>query len=98
MSHSTPLTHYARNRRRLMMELIQNPTNKYHELHNKVVTVSQQIIGKTTSEACKICEDNGLQYRWVSINGAGCMVTADVKFDRIGFHVENGIVAEVNNG
>ena len=64
----------------------------------KVARVSQEIVGMKMADASAYCTINGLKDRVYSIDGKSCMHTQDVKMDRIGLVVENGIVTDTRNG
>jgi hypothetical protein len=72
--------------------------NKYHILRETINKVSELIIGTTEQQAIAICNGFGVSYRFVIINGKGCMITSDCRMDRIGFVMENGIVIGARNG
>jgi len=69
-----------------------------HQLREKVARVSADVIGMQLNEAVEHVESSGLQCRVVKIDGDGCMITADVRMDRIGLVVWKGSVVGTKNG
>ncbi len=72
--------------------------DKYHQLRERVVSVSADVVGMQHNEAIDHVQTAGLQCRTVKINGDGCMITADVRMDRIGLVVWKGFVVGTKNG
>lgn len=72
--------------------------DKYKELRNKALKVAAEIKGMSPDAAACHCNINGLTCRIVSLDGKACMVTADVRMDRIGFVVEHNKVVGVQLG
>lgn len=72
------------------------PSNKYHLLREKVDKAAQAIIGADPETIDRICEEAGLDWRAVSIEGKGCMITADCRMDRIDVVIKNGIAIKAN--
>lgn len=72
--------------------------DKYHQLREKVARVSADVIGMQHNEAISHVQAWGLSCRTVKINDDGCMITADVKMDRIGLYVKHGVVVGTENG
>ncbi len=56
------------------------------------------VIGQAVEHAANICTQNGFVYRWVAVDGRHLMVTQDIKPDRIGFTINDGIVTDVQVG
>lgn len=55
-------------------------------------------IGLTKNEAFKLCEQRGLKYRVIMEDDEPFIVTMDLKFDRINFHVQNNLVISQKRG
>lgn len=72
--------------------------DRYSATRRLIETVSQEVLGMDQHEARKHIEGEGLRCRAVRIDGAGCMITADVKMDRIGLEVSGGVVVGTRNG
>lgn len=72
--------------------------NQYAEMRKKAEDMAEKVKGLHASHAEKVIEEAGLHSRWVRFNGHACVVTRDVRLDRIGLIVENGIVVDTEIG
>lgn len=70
--------------------------DKYQALRENIERTCRAMIGKTPDEATKVCEDAGLYWRAISIDGRGCMITADCRMDRIDATIKNGVITKAN--
>lgn len=72
--------------------------DKYQRLRETGHWLSEFAIGKTSGELARACEDAGFTWRYVYIDSKPCMITADVRMDRIGIHVSKGIITAASAG
>lgn len=73
-------------------------TDRYHEMRAKVQEAERRVVGLPVDMARALCANAGLQSRFLSVDDQACMITADCRMDRIGFHLVNGIVTEAHCG
>lgn len=74
-------------------------TEDYYKLLRQAgQQLCEKLIGKTSDEAQVICDGAGFWFRYLSIDGKGCMITADCRMDRIGCHVSQGKVITASVG
>jgi len=72
--------------------------DKWHQLRDKIARASADVIGMQLNEAVEHVNAPGLQCRVISSDDEGCMITADVRMDRIGLVVWKGSVVGTKNG
>jgi len=58
--------------------------------------ILKQIIGKSLSEARRISKENGYDTRVSLVDGRVCMITDDIRNDRIDLIINNDIVTNAN--
>ena len=72
--------------------------DRLRAVREAVARIQNEVVGKTPEEAAELCKTAGLGFRWLRVDGSGCMITADCRMDRIGFVINNGIVTEASYG
>lgn len=72
--------------------------DKYRILREKVERVCKELLGKSFTEALEITGKENLYLRMLSADGKGCMITADVRMDRIGIHLKDGKIVSAEGG
>jgi hypothetical protein len=58
----------------------------------------KKLVGKTLSEAKKMCKEENIPCRVVSVDGEAMVITMDYSVQRINFVVVDGIVTETKRG
>lgn len=72
--------------------------DKQEQLHADGERLMRDVLGKSTEDAHKLCGDAGFALRYTKIDGRPCIVTQDVRFDRISAAVSNGHVYAAHVG
>lgn len=73
-------------------------TDKYQKMRETGHWLVNYAVGKTVGELARACEDAGFTYRYLHIDTKACMITADVRMDRIGISTSKGIVIAASVG
>lgn len=58
----------------------------------------KKLIGKTITEATRLCKASNVPCRVVKVDGEGQIITADFSVQRINFTVVDGKVTETKRG
>jgi hypothetical protein len=58
----------------------------------------ETLIGMTETDARKLCKENGYDSRTTIEDGKCYIITCDLRFDRVNFQIENGLVTKATTG
>ncbi len=58
----------------------------------------QTLIGKNYDKVSSLLKKEQIQFRVKTYNGNACMLTCDMKIDRLNFTVENDLITKVTFG
>ena len=58
----------------------------------------ETLIGMLEDDAYKLCKENGYDSRTTIEDGKPYIITCDLRFDRVNFEIENGLVIKANLG
>jgi hypothetical protein len=58
----------------------------------------ETLIGMSETDAYKLCKENGYASRTTIEDGKPYIITCDLRFDRVNFEIENGLVTKANIG
>ena len=72
--------------------------DKYQQLRADGQRLVAEVQGKTTEEAHELCKAAGFAVRYYNVDGRARMITADVRMDRIGFDVCDGLITNASVG
>lgn len=72
--------------------------DKYRDLRNRGNKLAHDAVDKQVDVVVEMCERAGFKYRYISIDNKPCMITADVRMDRLGIHVSKGVVIAASIG
>lgn len=72
--------------------------DKYKLMREKAERVSKEVLGLPFVEAVGVVAREEMACRILRVDGQPCMITADVRMDRLGFTLEHDTVTEVQCG
>lgn len=58
----------------------------------------ESLIDLTEEQGIDLCRENGYDFRTVSKDGVSYIITMDLRFDRVNFEIEDGLITSANVG